>query len=206
MPTECTRIKTGAQVDPGSDGTVPDRHSHLCLFSVTTANTVWTFCGDTLDDMRAWQLALEQARLLIVPPTLASRPMYNCFGAAPSDNMLRQSTYYSPFSHVPATYVPALATGPYTFYSPALDSNQYPVMGQSSRSMPYATELQYLSPAPLPAPTALEPPLMYTDRHHHYTHVPQIQYPGPDGRDVAMGMLAGAAVGTVMWGSPYLWW
>lgn len=68
MPTECSSIRTGSQVDISATSSLPAKHSSLCLFSVGTSNKIWIFITSSLDDMRSWQLALEQARLLVVQP------------------------------------------------------------------------------------------------------------------------------------------
>lgn len=74
MPTECSLIRTGCQVDVSLDSSaLPPKYSNLCLFSVGTTSKIWVFCANSLDDMRSWQLALEQARLLIVNPRLGNR-------------------------------------------------------------------------------------------------------------------------------------
>ncbi len=47
----------------------PETHSHQCLFSVSSnvGNKIWYFCGQSLEEMRGWQLALEQSRLILSP-------------------------------------------------------------------------------------------------------------------------------------------
>lgn len=49
------------------------------------------------------------------------------------------------------------------------------------------------------APDGSRTTVIYADNPGRYYHR------GYDGGDVAMGMLAGAAVGSMMWG-PLLWW
>ena len=67
MPTECISIKTGLQVEESY--CPPSGFSSQCVFAVSASgNKKWVFCADSPDDMRAWQLALEQARLLISRP------------------------------------------------------------------------------------------------------------------------------------------
>lgn len=198
MPTECTRILTGVHVDVGADRRVPDRHSHLCLFSVSTGRQEWTFCGETLDDMRAWQLALEQARLLIVRPPFASRPSFPCYGGSSSSDGMVAGSAYLPYAQVGPTYVPALTSGPLTFFPPAHhhpDALNYPVMNQSS---------SFTGEMPLPSSFSSQHPDQMNMYSSHFQSMPQIPYSRPDSRDVAMGMLAGAAVGSVMY--PYFWW
>ncbi|XP_064455506.1 pleckstrin homology domain-containing family B member 2-like isoform X2 [Ornithodoros turicata] len=74
MPTECVAVKTGAQVEGAQ--VVPTMNAQ-CLFSVMATNgKTWIFCGETLDDMRAWQLALEQARLMGVQTRVCAQNPY----------------------------------------------------------------------------------------------------------------------------------
>lgn len=202
MPTECTRIKTGTQVDAGPERSVPDRHSPLCLFSVMTGSQEWTFCGETLDDMRAWQLALEQARLLILRPAFPSRPSYPCYINTSSDGLMTQSPYLA-YGHLPPTYVPALSAGPLTFFPPGHPLEPHPYSTMSQRT-PFPAEYHL----PQFPPTSPDPAVMYASQSHPYPQqiAPHNPYTRPDGADVAMGMLAGAAVGSMMWGSPYFWW
>lgn len=200
MPTECTRILTGAHVDLGPDRRVPDRHSHLCLFAVATSRQEWTFCGETLDDMRAWQLALEQARLLIVRPAFAARPSFPCYGSnGQSDGMIPAAAYL-PYGQVGPAYVPALTSGPLTFFPPPHhhpDVMNYPVINRGSS---FTGEAPLLSSFSSQHPDQMN---MYSSPTH-FQSATQIPHSRPDSRDVAMGMLAGAAVGSVMY--PYFWW
>lgn len=165
MPTECLVVKAGAQVEGISP---PDGYGAQNLLSVVTSTgKTWIFCGESLDDMRAWQLALEQARLFGMNPPLSGQPP----GYVP----------YNP-SYLPAyandssvTYLP-----PYAYHPPAYYS--YPTAATAAAP-------QYLATSP--GQTAM---VYHPDRYYR-----------PDGSDVAMGMLAGAAMGSMMWG-PVLWW
>lgn len=228
MPTECVSIKTGAQVRTQSNPIAqmymmmltiidlvvalvvqaetltraPEGHSSQCIFAVATNTKNWLFCGESLDDMRAWQLALEQARLLVI------RPSYPSHASAMSQNYMNQMSSplprhhapYLPYGHLPPSYIPAFSDGSQTFI-PSIASQAHHF---SNSIMP-----NFASPNHNP-----HYPAMYPYRpqpsHEHLQHLgtstPGMNLcPRPDGRDVAMGMLAGAAVGSMMWG-PYYWW
>lgn len=200
MPTECTRILTGVHVDTGPDRRVPDRHSPLCLFSVATGTQEWTFCGETLDDMRAWQLALEQARLLIVRPAFSARPTFPCYGSNSSDGLMAGSAYL-PYGQLPPTYVPALTAGPLTFF-PSPHHRQHPDPIHYS-AMGLTTSFPSDVPIP-PSQFSHQDQMSLYSSQTGFQPIPQLPHPRPDSRDVAMGMLAGATVGTVMY--PYFWW
>lgn len=61
------KIKSNFQVEESY--CPPNGFSSQCVFAVSASgNKKWVFCADSPDDMRAWQLALEQARLLISRP------------------------------------------------------------------------------------------------------------------------------------------
>lgn len=199
MPSECILIKTGNQVAIEEANHTSIRSAYLqsqsrqCVFSISTSNKVWYLRGDSLDDMRAWQLALEQARLLILPSRSVPRVAYS--------SVLEMSSGYphgieSQARHVygspPLMYLPAYSTGSSTYYP---QSNSYARSSLLS-SVSQTDVLPLTSPAiPLPQET-----------NHLLHHNPLLPHPRPDSRDVAFGMLAGAAVGSVVWGSPYYWW
>ncbi|KAG8174105.1 hypothetical protein JTE90_010334 [Oedothorax gibbosus] len=80
MPSECLAIKTGLQVESVQP---PEGYGIQNLISViSTTGKNWIFCGESLDDVRAWQLAMEQARLFGLYPHLSGSssaylPPYN---------------------------------------------------------------------------------------------------------------------------------
>lgn len=198
MPSECILIKTGNQVvdqvnNTSIASTYMQLHPSQCLFSISTSNKVWYLRGDSLDDMRAWQLALEQARLLISSlrpvPRVAYSSVFEMSSNYPHGHESHASYVYgSP----PPTYLPAYSTGSYTYYPQSSSYAQNSLL--SSVSHDYVM--------PLDTPAILLPQESRNLFHHHPLH----PHPRPDSRDVAFGMLAGAAVGSVVWGSPYYWW
>lgn len=160
MPTECLTVKVGLQVETVQP---PEGYGIQNLLAVVTSTgKTWIFCGESLDDMRAWQLALEQARLYGMHPQLPAHhspylPAYNpgYLSAYSGESSL---SYMPQFAYPPPTY--------YGYHGP-----------------------QYMAPSP--GQTAV---VYHPDRYYR-----------PDGADVAMGMLGGGAVGSLMWG-PLLWW
>lgn len=220
MPTECILIKTGGQVSIDANSSVPSHHySTQCLFSVSTSNKVWSFCGETLDDMRAWQLALEQARLLILPSRSIPRVPYASV-LEMSTNYCPSETPVNPYGLTPPMYLPAYTTGSYTYYSSSpCDSLSF--MSQYSSLAPSESS-QHLQPPLNQARLAsllnsvnsanslnssnstglnVQPHLTSSVGHQMIPHPPR-----PTPGDLAFGMLAGAAVSSVVWGSPYFWW
>ncbi|PRD34762.1 UNVERIFIED_CONTAM: Plekhb2 [Trichonephila clavipes] len=131
------------------------------LSVITSTGKTWIFCGESLDDMRAWQLALEQARLFGMHPHLSGHPS----AYMPAYNPGYLPAYSGDTS---VTYLPQ-----FTYPSPAYYGYPGP---------------QYMTANP--GQTAL---VYHPERYRH------------DGADMAMGMLGGAAAGSLMWG-PLLWW
>jgi len=171
MPSDCTGIKTGYQVDikTASGRYLPDRHHSSCLFSVSaTGEKEWIFCGDTLDDMRAWQLALEQARLLIVRPP-APRPTHNPLLSPLAFRCPTTSTFnpYLPWSLMYPHYPPVYPSPFMTSFDPLTLSSFTPLIPPSvplpsslpssvDASLPPPLTTPYLTP---PANTLLTQPL-----------------------------------------------
>ncbi|XP_013778231.1 pleckstrin homology domain-containing family B member 2-like isoform X1 [Limulus polyphemus] len=157
MTTDCLAIKTGSQVEGVQP---PEGRGIQYLFSVVASSgKTWIFCGESLDDMRAWQLALEQARLFgIQPRTCGQPPPYLPYspGYLPAYTGDSSLTYVQPYPYPQTPYYPYLSA--------------------------------YGSPQ-------VQNPLVYQPQRYYR----------PDGTDMAMGMLAGTALGTMMWG-PVLWW
>ena len=142
MPNECSSIRTGSQVDISSSSSLPPKHSSLCLFSVGTSNKIWLFCASSLDDMRAWQLALEQARLLVVQPSYPSSIFTP--HVAPLTQTLTMTPYMQTYHPSFAFLVPRTANlscnQPPTTYPMAL---HLPFLGQSLS--PEALEMSMIS-------------------------------------------------------------
>lgn len=62
VPLNCTSIKTGTEVAKVHP---PEGMSTNFLLKIETRNVQsWMLCGEDEDDMRAWQLALQEARLI----------------------------------------------------------------------------------------------------------------------------------------------
>ncbi|RWS31062.1 Pleckstrin domain-containing family B member 2-like protein [Leptotrombidium deliense] len=196
MPTECISIKTGSQVETFIKP--PHNHSAQCIFTVSASGAkLWIFCGESLDDMRAWQLALEQSRLIITRSTF---PNHHLIAPQVSRHQITSmpspATSYPPFS-LSSNYLSAFTDGAVTYVPPNRSVNAT------------ATALSFPNYALNPFVNASNTsyPLYQHAMHNAYPPpvYPSTTYPRPDGRDLAMGMLAGAAVGSLMWG-PYLWW
>ncbi|CAL1273672.1 unnamed protein product [Larinioides sclopetarius] len=159
MPTECLAVKAGLQVEGVQP---PEGYGVQNLLSViTSTGKTWVFCGESLDDMRAWQLALEQARIFGMHPHLSGHP----------------SAYMSGYN---SGYLPAYTGDTSVTFLPQFT---YPPPAYYGYPGP-----QYMTANP--GQTAL---VYHPERYR------------PDGTDMAMGMLGGAAVGSLMWG-PLLWW
>ncbi|KAI1301234.1 Pleckstrin homology domain-containing family B member 2 [Halotydeus destructor] len=184
MPSECISIKTGCQVEPNV--LPPRRFSNQCYFSVTTSSKHWHFCAENLEDMRSWQLALEQSRLMLFHRTDMRRTqVYQQF----RPQLVQQRGHHPAFPYygtLPPTYLPAFTDGANTLVPTHYPYNHHDTPYGNINSHPSIPN-QYSVPARHPSITPSRPQLVR-----------------PDGRDVAVGMLAGAAVGSVMWG-PYFW-
>ncbi|XP_054710484.1 pleckstrin homology domain-containing family B member 2-like isoform X2 [Uloborus diversus] len=128
MPTECLAIKAGLQVEAVQP---PDGYGiHNLLSIITSTGKTWIFCGESSDDMRAWQLALEQARLFGMHPQMSAQaPQYM---AAYNPGFL---SAYGGDSSLP--YMPQFAYPPPAYYG-------YP-------------GLQYMSTAPGQAALVYQP-------------------------------------------------
>lgn len=152
--TKCLLIKTGSQVANVTPPPGMDVNSLLML--VFVGDQTLTLCTESLDDMRAWQMSLEETRVISRPDN-PPPPPYAC---APPP----------PYSTQNVTVVPGYSGQPYY--------------------------------GPHPPPYVVQQPgttIIYADQPNYYYRR------GYDGGDVAMGVVAGAALGSLMWG-PLLWW
>ncbi|ELT88062.1 hypothetical protein CAPTEDRAFT_223114 [Capitella teleta] len=143
--TSCQQILTGTSVNVDN---TPEGLGRTCLFSVRFKDSTWTFCAESPDDMRAWQVSLEQFK------AIAHRPP-NMNVAYPT----QQVAYAYPGQQWYGSHPP-----------------QYVVQQGQPGQVTY----------------------VYADAPRYYRR-------GYDGTDVAMGAVAGAAIGSMMWG-PLLWW
>jgi len=142
-------IKVGRDVD----ATVPEHlmQDFLLYLETCTEKTV-IMCGDSIDDAKAWQLALEQSRVLQTQWSLgATAQVY----PAPAG---MTGCYQYPYNY-PGQVVYG-STPPYVIQNPNGTSTVVITREPDRRMM---------------------------------------------GSDMAMGMMAGAALGTMMW-TPLLWW
>ena len=58
MPNEALSINLGLDVKAKA----PETRSNEFLLQVVTNDGTWNLCADSVDEMLAWQMALEQAR------------------------------------------------------------------------------------------------------------------------------------------------
>lgn len=158
IPTKCLLIKTGSQVS----GVTPPQGldaSGLIMLVFVNDQTL-TMCAESIDDMRAWQISVEQARVI------------------------RMSENPPPYTVISSSHG---APPPYS-------SQSVTIQGYPNQTY-YGTH---------PPPYVVQQPggantIIYTDQQPYYY---RRDY---DGGDVAMGVVAGAALGSLMWG-PLLWW
>ncbi|XP_064639149.1 pleckstrin homology domain-containing family B member 2-like [Lineus longissimus] len=179
MKTECLTIQTGRAcgVSP------PDGASRDALLAVVGRSETWQLCGENPDDAKAWQFSLEQARVINVRP--AFKP--------PTGN---------------PNQPPAYPTGPPPPYS---QGQPYP-QGSSPQQVQgsaYPTQRVVYAYPGQRYYGSHPPPYVVQEADGSRTTVIYQNAPEYhnryDGGDVAMGMMAGAALGTMMW-SPLLFW
>merc|ERR1712226_318167 len=210
MQTDCLKIICGldlANVNP------PPTSSRNCLFQLKFRDKEWNFCADSMDDMRAWQDALEQSRVVSGLPqrpqgySAEAPPPYSPAGAAPAYPQQQQGVPPPPVYHhqqagVPPTY-PQPAPGQHTttYINPQQGStttvvrnSAYPVQGAA---VAYPGQNYYGSNPPnyIVQPNPNQPQVIYVNG--------QPQHRNRDG-DMAMGFIAGAAMGSMMYGP--MWW
>ncbi|OWF40444.1 pleckstrin homology domain-containing family B member 2-like [Mizuhopecten yessoensis] len=177
----CSAIQAGQMCEISA----PEGKTKDCLITLILRDGELRLCAEDPDDMRAWQIALEEARVLppgsavhaLPPPYTAGHPMYTTNLATdlrsypyqvPGANSVmyprQQVQYYYPGQ--------VLSTNPYT-------TVMAPPAGQHGNNIVYVNQLQ-------------QDQYLYGRRRY-------------DGGDLAMGMVAGAALGSMMWG-PVLYW
>jgi hypothetical protein len=159
IPTKLLSLKTAEQV---TDVTPPQGLGRGCLMMLVMRSQTWVLCADSPDDMRAWQLSLEEARLLHM---VDAPPPYQAV------------TYVN---DAPNVY----PTGPYA------PPNNYVYYGP--HPPPYVVQ----------SPAGTQTTVIYAPADGPYYYHRRGGY---DGTDMALGMVAGAALGSMMWG-PLLWW
>ena len=70
IPRDVIAIKTGTDVEAQA----PDAKLNDHLIKLITREDGWVLCADDVDDMLAWQIALEQARVMPQPQQVQNRP------------------------------------------------------------------------------------------------------------------------------------
>lgn len=167
VPAVCKYITTGTSVD----ATPPDGKSKDCLLCLVIKDGELKLCAEDADDMRAWQIAFEEART-ILPPS-GNPPPYNATVMYPGQQEVQH-------------HYPIQVGGP----SNIVYTSSYPRVGGGYPGQIIA----------LPDGTQVMQPSNVVYVNDPYYH--RRRY---DSSDVALGVVAGAAVGSLMWG-PMLWW
>ena len=60
IPNDIISIRVGSQVDAKA----PDGLSMDYLIKLESRDSKWVLCAESIDDMLAWQIAIEQARVI----------------------------------------------------------------------------------------------------------------------------------------------
>ncbi|KAJ8309757.1 hypothetical protein KUTeg_011622 [Tegillarca granosa] len=167
----CRAVQAGAICDVSP----PEGKSKGCLLTLVLKDGELKLCAEDEDDMRAWQIALEEARVMGTTPVVTG-----CPPPYPSNTTM----VYSNLTGNPI--VPIQVDGTSTVVYPQQQIYTYP--GQV-----YANPYQIVTVPP-------GQNVVYINQADPYYY--RRRY---DGTDLALGVGAGAAVGTMMW-SPYLWW
>ncbi|XP_067668588.1 pleckstrin homology domain-containing family B member 2-like [Haliotis asinina] len=166
------RIKPGFECN---NVTPPEGLSKGCLFALDMNGDELRLCAESSDDMKAWQIALEEARVM------GQRSVDN---PPPYPTIATNSSYAYP-GQVLYSGVPGQTS--HVVYNGALGQTVYQP-GTVIRAPDGTTTTVVTNPGPN---------VVYVDdrcnRH------------GCDGTDVAMGVVAGAALGSMMYG-PIIWW
>ncbi|XP_046328735.1 pleckstrin homology domain-containing family B member 2-like [Haliotis rufescens] len=166
------RIKPGFECN---SVTPPEGMSKGCLFALDMRNEELRLCAESSDDMKAWQIALEEARVMgqrssSVPPsyqTLVTNSSYGYPGQVLYNGVPGQTTH--------VMYNGALGQ---TVYQPGTV-----IQGPNGTTTTVVSN---------PGPN-----VVYVDDYHR-----RHRY---NGSDMAMGVVAGAALGSMMYG-PMFWW
>ncbi|XP_046572971.1 pleckstrin homology domain-containing family B member 2-like [Haliotis rubra] len=178
--TRVQRIKPGFECN---NVTPPEGMSKGCLFALDMRNEELRLCAESSDDMKAWQIALEEARVMgqRSPPP-------------PYPAMATNSSYAYP-GQVLYTGVPGQTR--HVMYNGALGQTVYQP----------GTVIQGPNGTTTTVVTNPGPNVVYMDDYDYCNRYRCNRYHrhGYDGTDVAMGVVAGAALGSMMYG-PMFWW
>jgi len=195
MPIKCLSINTAKQV---RDVQAPPQFHQSCLMQINLRDEeTWTLCAETPDDMLAWQFALDEARSQSrqqLPPPYTQdttpppsyRPPTGCYRGFPGHVIAR------PGHHI-------VAQPGQTIYAQPGQTIHVNEPYSHTQNGPQA--VHYVDGQPGST--------YYVDGNGHNTRYiydsrGQRRY-RDDGMDVGTGMLAGAAMGSMMmW--PLLWW
>ncbi|XP_064615878.1 pleckstrin homology domain-containing family B member 2-like [Liolophura sinensis] len=175
---ECTNILTGKQIESLSP---PEGRPKENLLQLKLRTGEINLCADSVDDMRTWQVLLEDARVMRNPP-----PANAVMGAPPP----YPGAYQMPPPPPVAGYPP---TAPYP-------PQQVTAVNYPRQQVTYAYPGQVVYGAntvPYAYPPGPQTTIVYTDNDYRRRH-------GLNG-DMATGFVAGAALGTMMW-TPMLFW
>ena len=176
MQAECIAIHSGDMVN----ATPPEGHGKSCLIKITGRDDkLWVLCAESPDDMSAWKYSLEQARLI---PSAAHQNRPN-----------------APPSYSATEWAPSYPQGPPAYPQGAAAYPQQTAYPQQQVAYAYPRQNYYGSNPPeyiVQSPPGQTTVIYADDRRYRR---------GYDGTDMAMGMVAGAAIGSMMWG-PMLWW
>lgn len=104
VPAVCKYITTGTSVDAAP----PDGKSKDCLLCLVIKDGELKLCAEDADDMRAWQIAFEEART-ILPPS-GNPPPYNATVMYPGSKRCNITTPYKWGAH-PTLFTPAPTPG-----------------------------------------------------------------------------------------------
>ncbi|XP_013406904.1 pleckstrin homology domain-containing family B member 2-like [Lingula anatina] len=228
MKIECLAILSGEQCGV----TPPEGTGKECLLKIVgRGNNTYQLCADTLDDMTAWKIALEQARVLTTRSAKDAPPTYSEAVGTTGTNggqfpYSQPQTLASapPYVHVyqenmssGAGYSQqqmAAASTPYPQQQMAAASTTYPQQQMTAGSTPYPRQqVAYSYPGQVYYGSN-PPPIVQHSGQQQVVYVDGNYYPvdgcrrrrrnSIDGSDVALGMVAGAALGSMMF-MPLYW-
>ncbi|XP_013406905.1 pleckstrin homology domain-containing family B member 2 isoform X2 [Lingula anatina] len=227
MKIECLAILSGEQCGV----TPPEGTGKECLLKIVgRGNNTYQLCADTLDDMTAWKIALEQARVLTTRSTKDAPPTYSeavgttgtnggqfpysqpqTLASAPpyvhvyQENMCSGAGYSQQHTVAASTPYPqqqtAAASTPYPQQQMAAASTPYP---RQQVAYSYPGQVYYGSNPPPIVQHSGQQQVVYVDGNYYPVDGCRRRRNSIDGSDVALGMVAGAALGSMMF-MPLYW-
>jgi len=186
MPISCLSINTAKQVQNIQP---PQQFHHSCLMEINLREKdAWILCAETPDDMLAWQFALDEARS---QPRHQLPPPYSQSHPAPPSYQPPASCYRGFPGHVIARPGQHIVAQP----GQTIHVTGEPYLQNEHGQTVHIVDRQ-------PGTT------YYVDGNGHnttYIYDARGRRRYGDGMDVGTGLLAGAAMGSMMmW--PLLWW